>query len=91
MMMQYIRTKPAEEKWSLHQYNFLADGGKAVPHTCHLEDWIKIPTQTVADFRMKVKATVRIFSSRTDLPQSFLATLLAGSQRLFFRHQLCTK
>jgi hypothetical protein len=28
MMMQYIRTKQAEENWSLHQYNFLAGSRK---------------------------------------------------------------
>ena len=51
MMMQYIRTKQAEENWSLHKYNFLAVIRKTVPHACRSEDWIKIPTQTVEDFR----------------------------------------
>jgi len=41
-MMQYIRTKQAEETWSLHQYNFLADSRKTVPLACRSEDWIKI-------------------------------------------------
>jgi len=40
------RTKEAEEKWSLHQYNFLAGSCKNVPLACRSEDWIKIPTQS---------------------------------------------
>jgi hypothetical protein len=44
MMMQYIRTKQAEEKWSLHQYHFLAGSRKTVPLGCRLEDWVKIST-----------------------------------------------
>jgi hypothetical protein len=43
-MMQYIRTKQAEEKWSLHQYNFLAGSCKTVPLACRSKDLIKIPT-----------------------------------------------
>jgi hypothetical protein len=37
MMMQYIRTKEAEKKWSLHQYNFLAGSRKTVPLACRSE------------------------------------------------------
>jgi len=71
MMMQYIRTKQEEEKWSLHQYNFLAGSRKTVPLACRSEDWIKIPKQSSRRLPPVVKATVRIFSSRTVLPQSF--------------------
>jgi hypothetical protein len=70
MMMQYIRTKQAEEKWSLHQYNILAGSPKTVPIACRLEDWIQIPAHSSSRLPPMVKATVRIFSSRTDLPQS---------------------
>jgi len=59
----------AEEKWMLHQYNFLAGSRKTVPLACS-EDWIKIPTQSSRRLPPVVKATVRIFSSRIDLPQS---------------------
>jgi len=45
MMMQYIRTKQAEEKWSLDQYNFLTVRRKTFPFACRSEDWIKSPTQ----------------------------------------------
>jgi len=58
-----------EEKWSLHQYNFLAFSRKTVPLACLSEDCIKIPTQISRRLPPVVKATVRIFSSRTDLPQ----------------------
>jgi len=30
----------AEEKWNLHQYDFLAGSHKTVPLACHSEDWI---------------------------------------------------
>ena len=70
VMMQYIRTKQAEENWSMHQYNFVAGSLKTVPLVCRLEDSIKIPTQLSRTFLPMVKATVRIFSSATDLPQS---------------------
>jgi hypothetical protein len=43
MMMQYIRTKQAEKKWSLHQYNFLESSRKTIPLACRSEDWINIP------------------------------------------------
>jgi len=69
-----------EIKWSLHPYNFLADIHKTVPLACRSEDWIKIPTQSSGRLPPVVKATVRIFSSRTDLTQS-LSILLAESQR----------
>ena len=71
MMMLYIRTKEAEENLSLHQYNFLAGSRKTVPLACRSEDWIEIPKQSSRRLLPVVKATVRIFSSRTDLPQSF--------------------
>jgi len=60
----------AEENWSLHQYNFLADSRKTVPLACRSEDWIKIPKQRSRRLPPMVRVTVRIFSSRTDLPQS---------------------
>jgi len=68
--LQNIRTKQAEEKWSLRKYNFLAGSRKTVPLSCHLEHWIKIPTHNGRRIPPVVKATVRIFSSRTDLRQS---------------------
>ena len=70
MMMRYIRTKQAEEHWILHQYNFLPGSRKTVPLTCRSEDWIKITTQISRRLPPGVKATVRIFSSRTDVSQS---------------------
>ena len=70
MMVQYIRTKQAEENWSLHQYNFLAGSRKTAPLACRSEDCINIPTQSSRRLPPVVKATVRIISSRTDLPQS---------------------
>ena len=81
-MMQYIRTKQAEENWSLHQYNFLAGSRKTVPLDCRWEDRIKIPTQKSRRLPPVVKATVRIFSSTTDLPQSL--SFHTESQRLYF-------
>jgi len=39
-MMHNIRTKQVEEKWSLHQHNFLAGSRKTLPLACHSEDWI---------------------------------------------------
>jgi len=63
-------TKQAEEKWSLYQYNFLAGSRKIVPLVCRLEDWIKIPTQSSRTFPLVVKSRVRIFFSRTVLPQN---------------------
>ena len=70
MMMQYVRTKQSEEKWSLHQYNFLAGSCKTVPRACRSENWIKIPTQSCRRLPPVVEVIVRIFSTRTDLPQS---------------------
>ena len=52
------------------EYNFLTGSCKTVPLVCRSEDWIKIPTQNSSRLPPVVKATVRIFSSRTDLPQS---------------------
>jgi hypothetical protein len=88
MIMQYIRTKQAEEKWSLHQYNFLAGSPKTVPLACYSEDWIKIPTQSSRRLPPVVKATVRIFSSR---PESFFPYCLLGPKDFIFRHHLCPK
>ena len=68
--MKYIRTKQAEKNWSLHQYKFVAGSGKTVPHVCRSEDWIKIATQISRRFLPVVKATVRIFLSCIDFPQS---------------------
>ena len=91
VMMQNIRTKLAEEKWSLRQHNFLAGSRKTVPLAGLSEDCTYSPTQSRRRLPPLVKATVRILSSRTDLPQS-LSILLAESQRsYFFRHQLCPK
>jgi hypothetical protein len=70
IIVQYIRTKQAEEKLSVHQYNFLAGSRKTVPLACRSEDCINIPTQSSRRLPPVVKATVRIFSSRIDLPQS---------------------
>jgi hypothetical protein len=70
IMMQYIRTKQAEEKWSLHQNNFLAGSRKTLPFACRSEDWAKIPKQSSRRLPPVVKAKVRIFSSRNGLPQS---------------------
>jgi len=60
----------SDQKWSLHQYNCLAGSRKTVPLACRSEDWIKIQTQNSRWLPPVVKTTVRIFSSRTDLPQS---------------------
>jgi hypothetical protein len=40
MTMQNIRTRHEEEKWSLHQFNFLAGSRKTVQLACRSEDWI---------------------------------------------------
>jgi hypothetical protein len=66
VMMQYIRTKQAEEECSLHQYNFLAGSLKTVPLACRSEDWVNIPKQSSRRLPPVVKATVRIFSPRND-------------------------
>jgi len=71
LIMQNIRAKQAEEKWNLNQYTFLAGRCKIVPLACRLEDWVYIPTQSSRWLPPVVKATVRIFSSRTGLRQSF--------------------
>jgi len=65
MIMQYIRTKQAEEKWSWHQYNFLAGSRKTVPLAYRSADCIKIPTQSSRTLPPVLEATVRIFSTRT--------------------------
>ena len=72
MMMQYIRTKEAEENWSLHQYIFLAGSRKTVPLACRSGDWIKIPMQSSR--RLQELTYLR----------AFLSILLAESQRLHF-------
>ena len=69
-MMQNIRPKQAEEKWSLQQHNFLAGSRKTVPLVCRSEDWIKLSMQNIRRLPPVVKATVRIFSTRNDLPLS---------------------
>jgi hypothetical protein len=69
MMMQHIQIKQEEEKWSLHQYSFLTGSRKTLPLSCRSEDWIKTPTQSSRRIPPVVKATVRLFPSRTDLPQ----------------------
>jgi len=71
MMMQYIRTKQAEEKWSLHQYSFLAVSRKTIPLARRSEDHIKIPTQSSR--RLQELTYLRV-----------LSILLAESQRLHF-------
>ena len=92
MKMQYIRTKQAEEKWSLHQYNFLAGSCKTVPLACHSKEWIKIPTLNIRRLPPAVKRTVRIFSSRTDWTQeSFFPCCLLSPKDCIFRHELCPK
>ena len=67
--MQYIRTRQAEEKWSLHQYTFLASSCKCSTRLSfgRLDKHSKQNSRRLPPV---VKATVRIFSSRTDLPQS---------------------
>jgi hypothetical protein len=77
--MQYIRTKQAEEKWSLHQYNFLAGSRKIVPLGFRSEYWIKIPTQSSR--RLQELAYLRIF----------LSILLAEPKDCIFRHQFGPK
>jgi len=89
MLMQYIRTKQAEKKLSLHQYNFLVGSRKTVPLACRSENSIKIPTQSSRGLPSVVKATVRIFSSRTDLSQSLFPYCLLSPKDSIFRHQLC--
>ena len=92
MTMQYIRTKQAEENWSLRQYNFLAGSRKTVPLANHSKDWTKIPTKSSLRLSPAVKATVRIFSSRTDFTSgSFLPYCLLSPKDCIFRHQLCPK
>ena len=70
--MQYIRTRQEEEKWSLHQYNFLAGSRKTLPLACRSEDWIKIPKQSSR--RLQELTYLRVL----------LSILLAESQRLYF-------
>jgi len=72
LTMQYIRTKQAEEKWSLHQYNFIAGCRKTIPLACRSQDRIKIPTQSSR--RLQELTYLRVF----------LSILLAESQRLHF-------
>jgi len=90
-MMQNIRTKQAEENWSLHQYNFLAGSCKTVPLACRSKDWIKIRKLSSRRLPPVVKRSVRIFSSRTDLTQSFLPYCLLSPKNCIFRHELCPK
>ena len=44
MVMQYIRNKQADEKWSLRQYDFLAGSHRTVPLACRSEEGVTIPT-----------------------------------------------
>ena len=67
-MMQNIQTKQEEERWSLHQYSFIECSRKTGPLDCRFEYWIQ--SQSSHWIPPVAKATVRIFSSRTDLPQS---------------------
>ena len=74
--MQYIRTKQAEERWSLHQYSFLAGSRKIIPLACRSEDRIKIPTQSSR--RLQELTYLRVL----------LSILLAEHQRLHFPPQV---
>jgi hypothetical protein len=38
IMMQNVQTKQAEEKWILHQFNFLEGSRKTVPLACRSVD-----------------------------------------------------
>ena len=92
VMTQNIRTKQAEEKWSLRQHNFLAGSRKTVPLACRSEDWIYSPTQRSRWLPPVVKATVRILSSKNDLLQSLSFHTASWVPKIvFFRHQLCPK
>ena len=61
MMMQNVQTKQAEEKWSLHLYNFLGGSRKTVSLACPSEDWVKSKRKTVADFRCGNSDSLNIF------------------------------
>ena len=89
--MHYIRTKQAEEEWSLHQYNFIAGSRKTVPLACRSEDRIKIPTQNSRRVPPVVKATVRIFSSRNDLSQSLSFHNACWVPKIVFSVTSCPK
>jgi hypothetical protein len=67
------------EKWSLHQYSFLAGSRKTVPLARRSEDWIKIPKQSSR--RLQELTELRIF-----LPHCLLSP-----KDCIFPHQLCPK
>jgi len=73
-----------EEKWSLHQYNFLGGSRKTVPLSCRSEDWIKFQRKTVADFRRWQERESEYFLQKLPYLRVFLPILLAESQRLHF-------
>jgi hypothetical protein len=51
VMMQNIRTEQAEEKWSLHQYNFLQVDAKLFHSLVIRKIGYKVQRKAVADFR----------------------------------------
>ena len=91
MMMQNIRTKQSEEKGSLHQYNYLAGRRKTVPLACRSGDWIESPTQSIRWLPPVVNATVRIFSSRTDSPQSLSFQPVCRVPKIVFTATSCPR
>jgi len=91
MMIQNVRTKQAEEKWSLRQYNFLADKRKTVSTRLSFG---RLDINSKANSRwisLVVKTTVWLFSSKTDTSNSFFPYRLLIPKDCIFRHHLCPK
>jgi hypothetical protein len=83
-MMQYIQTKQAEERWSLHPYNFLAGSRKTVPHACRSEDWKKNSNAKLSQTSAGGKSESNYFPQELTYLRVFLSILPAESQRLYF-------
>ena len=93
MIMQYIRTKQAEKKWSLYQYNFLVGSSKTAPLAWQSEVWITIPTQkshsqTSAGGK---RDSPNIFFKNWLTSETFFPFCLLSPKNCIFLHQLCLK
>ena len=89
VMMQYILTKQAEEKWSLRQYNFLADSRKTVPIACRSEEWIKFQRKSPQTSAGGKSDSPNIFFKNWLTSKSFFPYCLLSPKDCISRHQLC--
>jgi hypothetical protein len=82
MLMQNVQTKQAEEKWSLHQFNFL-EGSRKTSTRVSFGRLDTKPSASSYRLPLVVTATVHFLQELTSL-RVFLSILLAKSQTLYF-------